>query len=440
MKLIQITAGTGSYYCGNCIRDNSLVLALRRLGHDALMVPLYLPTIPDDTSAAGETPIFLGGINIYLQQKLPLFRWTPRWIDSFFDQRSMLKKAAQKAEMTRATDLGEMTLATIQGHDGPQRKEVRRIAQWLKEEQKPEAISMSNMLLTGMAVHLKRELDIPVICTMQGEDSFLDHLPEPYRQQCWDTLKQVCTEIDSFVGVSEYYAGVMKSRLDLPDDKVHVIHNGISLNGFSSPPKPKQPPPVLGYLSRMHRDKGFDTIVDAFIELKKRIPALQLKVVGVVTGNDPKFVEEQKQKLERHGFLNDASFHANVSREEKIRHLESFHVMSVPAMYGEAFGLYILEAHAAGVPVVQPRHAAFPEVLEATKGGLLYDDGTPSALADALASLLENPEQARVLGEAGRRSVEERFQEEHMATNVVSLIEHLKGTHEPVKTGMDHGT
>jgi hypothetical protein len=80
MNIVQITPGAGSMYCGGCFRDNSLVAALRKQGHQTLMVPLYLPLTLDEPDQSAGTPIFFGGINVYLDQKSALFRKAPRWL------------------------------------------------------------------------------------------------------------------------------------------------------------------------------------------------------------------------------------------------------------------------------------------------------------------------------------------------------------------------
>ncbi|MFT4692857.1 MAG: hypothetical protein ACI9OD_005097, partial [Limisphaerales bacterium] len=79
MNIVQITPGAGGMYCGNCFRDNALVAELRKLGHDTLMVPLYLPMTLDEEDQSAGTPIFFTGINVYLEQKIPLFRRAPKW-------------------------------------------------------------------------------------------------------------------------------------------------------------------------------------------------------------------------------------------------------------------------------------------------------------------------------------------------------------------------
>ena len=90
MNLLHLTPGAGAMYCGGCLRDNALVAALRKLGHQVLMVPLYLPLTLDEEDQSAGTPLFFGGISVYLEQKSPLFRGTPGWFHDLFASRPLL--------------------------------------------------------------------------------------------------------------------------------------------------------------------------------------------------------------------------------------------------------------------------------------------------------------------------------------------------------------
>src|SRR5688500_13790723 len=212
MKIVLLTAGTGRYYCGTCMRDNALVNALRGMGHDAVLVPMYLPMMLDEKQATPESPLFFGGINVYLQQKSAVFRKTPRWVDKFFDSPGMLKSAAKRVGMTRASELGDLTISMLQGEEGKQAKEVERLIKWLKSDMRPDVVCLSNALLLGVARRIKQETRATVVCTLQGEDSFLDSLPEPDRTRAWKTLEERGRDADAFIAVSRYYADAVSQR------------------------------------------------------------------------------------------------------------------------------------------------------------------------------------------------------------------------------------
>lgn len=409
-------------YCGGCFRDNTLVAGLRKRGHSVTMVPLYLPLTLEEKDQSDGTPIFFGGISVYLDQKSAFFRAAPRWLHRLFATPGLLKMAAGSAAKTRAEDLGELTLSMLRGEEGKQESELAELVDWLKKHEKPTVISLSNLLLVGLARRLKSELGVPIVCSLQGEDYFLDALPENFREEAWRTLAQRSDDVDIFIPPSFYFADIMGKRLRIPAEKIKVVHNGIDLAGFIPNPKPPGVP-TLGYFARMCPEKGLGMLVDAYISVRQRgkVPNAKLMIGGSCGPADEKFVAEQREKLKVAGVLGDVAFQPNVTRDEKIQFLQSLTVFSVPALYGEAFGLYVIEALAAGVPVVQPRHAAFPEIMRASGGGVICEPNT-AALVEGIETLLLNPTKARELGEVGRRGVQEKFTADRMASEISQIL------------------
>jgi glycosyltransferase involved in cell wall biosynthesis len=423
MRLVHLTAGTGSFFCGTCLRDHALVKALRRLGHDALIVPLYLPLVLDDSGRHEESPLFFGGINVYLQQKSAFFRHTPQWLDKLLDSPALLRQAGRKAGMTNPGELGEMTLSMIKGEHGHQVKELDKLVAWLVE-QKPDVVCLSNSLLIGVARRVREELRVPIICSLQGEDAFLDSLSEPYRERCWQLAQERAADVDRFVAPSRYYNALMQERLRLAPEKIVVIYNGIDLDGFAPavvPPKF----PTVGYLARMCPDKGLDTLVEAFLRLAPRVPHARLKTGGTQTDADRAFVSDLRDRLERAGIANAVKFLPNLTHAEKQQFLRGLTVLSVPTRSGEAFGLFVIESLASGVPVAQPNSGAFPELIELTGGGVLCAQGDAGSLADALEKLLLDPAYAAELGRCGREIVNARFTSDAMARSFEKLLKQL---------------
>jgi glycosyltransferase involved in cell wall biosynthesis len=423
MNIVQITPGAGGMYCGGCFRDNALVAALRKQGHETLMVPLYLPLTLDEADQSAGTPTFFGGINVYLEQKSALFRKAPKWLHSLLASPALLKWASKYSARTRAADVGDLMLSMLRGEEGNQARELSDLIAWLKTQPKPDVICLSNALLVGMARKLKAELSCAVTCLLGGEDAFLDGLPPSVRGTAWKTLSDRCRDVDLFLPPTRYFGDLMSRRLALRTNQVRVVPNGINLAGYQ--PAEPQSPPVLGYFARMCREKGLDTLVDAYLLLKKRDAGknLRLHIGGGCGPTDEPFVEAQRRKLREAGAMDAAQFFPNVDHAGKIAFLRNLTVFSTPALYGEAFGLYVIEALAAGVPIVQPRHAAFPELLEATGGGVLCEPGDPKALADGIEGLLRDPKRARDLGAAGRDVVAREFSIETVATKTLSAFE-----------------
>ena len=423
MRIIQLTPGTGNFHCGSCLHDRALVRALRVRGHDALMVPLYLPFVAEDPATSADAPIFLSGLSVFLAQKFSALRRVPDWANRVLRSPVLLRQVARLAGMTSPRDLGASTISMLQGENGQQVGELDRLVEWLRTQAPPDVLCLSNSLLGGMAHRLKAQLRCPIVCSLQGEDSFLDGLPEPYRRQAWELLAQRCTELDHSIAVSHYFGDLMRGRLGLDPTRISVVYPGIAVQDFT----PALTPPVIptiGYLARMHPTKGLGLLVDAFIHLKKEncIPGLRLRIAGAKTGADEKYVQEQGQKLAAQLLQADVDWLPNLDLPAKTEFLRSLTVFSVPATYGEAFGLYVLEALAAGVPVVQPRHGAFPEVLALTGGGLLCEPDDPLALAEKLRELLLNLARARQLGAAGRATVQKKFTVEVMAQKTEQIL------------------
>ena len=406
MKIILITPGTGSYYCGVCMRDNALATELIRQGHDALMVPLYLPLQLDETAASPDAPTFFGGINVYLQEKFPIFRHTPRWLDWLFDLPGLLRFAGKRQGRANREVIGQTTFSMLQGEQGHQRKELRRLIHWLKTEIKPDAVWLSTMLLTGFARELKKQLGVPVLASLQGEDAFLDGLPKPWNRRSWELIIERSRDVDLFISPSRFYTKLMSGRMRLQPEQLRLIPNGISLEGYGEP-APVPHPPVIGYLARMREEKGLGLVVEAFILLKKRpgFANVKLRVAGAMTAEDEIYTVKLKADLAAAGHANAVEFLPNIDRAEKVRFLKSLTLLSVPATYPEAFGLYVIEAWAAGVPVVQPRHAAFTELVEATGGGRLFEADRADELASEWSQYLSAPEAARDAGLRGRDAV-----------------------------------
>ena len=434
MRIALLIPGTGNFYCGSCLRNTALAKALRRAGHDAEIVPLYLPFFVEDEAVDTGGRIHMGGINMYLQQKAPALRHLPSWLRRWLDAPGLLRWASSKSDMVGAHSLGAMTVSMLRGEAGRQQFEIEQLVRFLRERPPYDVVCLSDALLIGLARRLKEALGCPLVCTLQGEAPFLDALPEPWRATAWSELAERAQAIDAFVAVSAHYGELMRSRLGLAPERVHMVHNGIELDGLAPGPGfAGEGPPTIGYLARMCPEKGLHTLVDAFVALRRRgtLPGLHLAVAGTCVRADEVYVEEQRAKLEAAGLAADAEFFPNIEREDKLRFLASLSVLSVPATYGESFGLYVLEALAAGVPVVQPRHGAFPEVLAATGGGTLVEPDDATSLADGLEQLLRNPERRRALATAGRNTVLERFGVDRMARDFAVVCKSVTAARTP---------
>jgi glycosyltransferase involved in cell wall biosynthesis len=422
MKSIHILPGSGdNFYCENCVRDNATVRALVQAKEDVVAVPMYLPQIVEKVDLISKSPVFYGGINSYLQQVSGFFRWTPRWVDRLFDSRWMLKMAAKRAGSVRASGLGELTLSVMKGADGKQVKELDRLLRWLDGVERPDLVHLSTPLLMGIGLAIRKRFGIPVVCTVHDEDVWIDAMEEPWRSRCWETMAEGGRDVAAFITLSRWYGEVMGERLKIDAAKMHVIPVGVDAG---PPPAGTAPnPPAIGFLARMAESMGLPVLVDAFLKLKKteRFKTLRLHLSGGQTADDGPFLERLRKKLADEDVSGDVKFFDEFDPKSRREFLSSLSVLSVPTPGGVAFGTYILEANAAGVPVVEPRIGSYPELVEATGGGVLYEPNNADALARALGDLLGDDARRAELGRKGRESVERSFSLATMAQKMTDL-------------------
>jgi len=430
MRIAYITAGAAGMYCGSCMRDNTLVAALCKAGHDAILIPTYTPIRTDEVDVSQQR-IFFGGINVYLEQKFWLFRHTPWLFDRLLNFRWLLRWVSQFAARTKYSELGQLTISMLQGEDGKQRKEVDKLVEWLVDEMKPEAVVLTNALLSGIIPELERQLSMPVCVTLQGDDIFLDALPEADRRRCIELIRENCKSVSGFICISHYYADYMAGYLGIPRKKMHVVYPGLNLAGHGgSRPIRTEHPLTIGYFARICPEKGFHNIVDAFIALRQipGIPPVKLKAGGWLGENHRPFYEKQVEKLIAAGLAEEFEHMDCPTHTDKVQFLQSVDLLSVPTTYHEPKGLYILEAWANGIPVVQPRHGSFPELIETANGGVLVEPDNTAALADALRGILTDHEFRDRAGRSGEAAVRERFTASAMAKETIAFLERFVET------------
>ncbi len=423
MRIAFITAGAAGMYCGSCMRDNTLVGALNKLGHDALLIPTYTPITTDEEDRS-QKRVFFGGINVYLQQKSWLFRHTPWLTDRLLDFPRLLRWVSRFAARTPYSELGALTVSMLRGDHGFQKKEVAKLVEYLRDEVKPEVVLLTNALLSGIIPPLKAALGVPILVTLQGDDIFLDALPVKDREEAIKLIRENLRDATATLSTSRYYEAHMRDYLGLVNLPSHVVYPGINLKGHGERPA-SDDPLRIGYFARIAPEKGFHNLVDAFVKIRQTpgTPDVKLKASGWLGENNRAYYEEQVKKLTAAGVVEHFEHVESGDHAAKVRFLQSVDVLSVPTTYREPKGLYVLEAWANGVPVVQPAHGSFPELLEPTGGGKLVPPNDPAALAETLVELLRDREAARAMGRRGREAVHSRFTAEQMARDTVAVLE-----------------
>jgi glycosyltransferase involved in cell wall biosynthesis len=326
--------------------------------------------------------------------------------------------------------LGEMTISTLQGESGVLRKEFDKLVDWTKDEPVPDVVNLPNSLLISMAAPLKRSLRRPVCVTLQGEELFIDSLVAPYREQALTLIRRQVRDVDHFIAVSEYCARYMASFLEIPSDRISVVPLGIAMDGYGPP---EGGPDVrnggdtfrVGYLARIAPEKGLRLLADAYVRLRKRMngAGARLEVAGYMAPEHRAYLDGARSVLAKAGLQDEMTYHGEVDRAGKRAFLRTLDVLSVPATYDEPKGMFLLEAMASGVPVVQPRRGAFIEVVNKTGGGVLVDPDDPDALANGLYSLWADPAARQRFGRAAYDGARAHYTIAHSANRLIRVYE-----------------
>ncbi|HSK63313.1 MAG TPA: glycosyltransferase family 4 protein [Pyrinomonadaceae bacterium] len=393
-------------------------------GHDVLLLPVYTPTFTDEPNVSRDH-VVLGGISAYLEQYVPFFRKTPGWLDRLWDSKTVLSLASRKSISTNPKMLGEMTVSVLKGEDGFQRKEIHKLIDWLKTEPLPDIINLPYSLLIGLAEPLKQALGRPVLCTLQGEDLFLDGLQEPYRTQAKDLIRKQLDHVDLFLSVSEYYAEFMPEYLGIPAEKIRVVPLGINPQGFELREQNGTGQFTVGFLARVAPEKGLHVLAEAYRLLRHSgdLPQARLEVAGYMAADCKPYLNEIEADLAKAKLGAEFHYRGVLDRAEKIAFLRGLDVMSIPATYDEPKGVSLLEGLACGVPLVQPRRGGFTEIVEKTGGGLLVKPDDPQALADGIREIYRNKQTAAELSANGFRGVRNNYTAAHMADKLLQAYQ-----------------
>ena len=425
MRILSITAGAAGMYCGSCSRDNALAVELLSRGHQVTLLPLYTPTNPDEHNVSQKRVLF-GGISIYLQQYASFFRRAPRFLDRVWDAPWVINRFASRSLSTDPAMLGDLTVSMLEGDRGVLRREFGKLLDWVADEPIPDVVNLPNSLLIGLAAPLGKALHRPIYCTLQGEDLFLEGLAEPYRTRAIELIRQQVPHVETFIAVSDYYVPTMAKLLAIPPDRIAVVPLGINLAGYA---RRETPNDVfrIGYFARLAPEKGLQVLAEAYGRLRERTAGapIRLEAAGYLAPAQQGYLDEVKRTLERAGVVHEFTYHGAVDRAGKLAFLQSLDVLSVPATYDEPKGVFLLEAMAAGVPVVQPRRGAFTEIVERTGGGTLVAPDDPAALADGLHALWKDRALAARLGRQGFAGVREHYSVQRSADRLMAVYENM---------------
>ena len=225
---------------------------------------------------------------------------------------------------------------------------------------------------------------MPVVCTLQGEDGFLDGLGNPYRDEALRLIREHAASVDAFLAVSRFGADRMSEFLGIDRSRIHIVPIGIDFEGHSRAPLDGEPF-TIGYLARLTPEKGLHVLCEVYRRLRARpgCPPSRLLAAGYLAPEHKGYLADIEKKMAGWGLAAEFEYRGALERSEKIAFLQELSVLSVPSPYPTQKGQFLLEAMASGVPVVQPRLGAFTEVVEKTGGGILVDDGDLDGLVRA---------------------------------------------------------
>ena len=427
MRIVQIIPGSGgTFYCQNCLRDMDLVRVLQRQGHDVIVVPLYLPLAAGEAAVASR-PAFYSAVALYVRHIFPrLERLLPAAFWRLLDSMAVLRFAARRAGSTRAAGLGDITISMLQGEQGRQAEELERLVAWLRDDlgSRPDVVVLSNALLLGLVRRIKAELRVPVVCWLQDEHVWADAMLPEESRRVWQVLRERIADADGVVAVSRYYAQRMASVLALGPGRIRTIHIGV--DPAVSAADLTRTPATLGFVSRLAEGEGFGLFVEAFMELHRdpRFAGVRMKATGGMTNKA--YVCRQQQRLRAAGLDGLAEIAPNAFQENRDAFLASLTLLCSPVPGGEAFGTYVIEAMAAGVPVVEPAAGAYPEIFQEAGCGVLCPSAEAKALAATWAALLSDPVRMADEAQRGRAAVRRHFNLDRMAREVVTYYEEMR--------------
>ena len=408
------------------MHDNALARALSEQGWNIQLVPTYTP-IRTDEDDFSEDQVLFGGLNVYLQQKIPFLRYVPTVLDRFLDSPGLIRRLTSQARETDVKTMGKLAHSMLLGSKGNQRKEVRRVCEWLAKSN-PDLIIFSNILIGGCIHEIKQVLNVPVLVTLQGDDVFLDSLNEPFKTKCIAQIKQIVKMVDGFILQSEFFRDYMSDYFSINPAKIYVTPLGLDINDFerflNRDASRQSETKTIGYLARLAREKGLHHLVDAFIKLKSKpgTDHIKLLIAGWLGPEHKSYADEQWKRLAASGLSTQYKYLGEVEREAKLGFFEQIDLLSVPTEFLEPKGLYALEALAAGVPVVLPAHGAFPELIGQSGGGLLFEPGNTSQLAQSLNDLLADDQLRELLATRGQQFVHQHRSASAMASSTSELI------------------
>jgi glycosyltransferase involved in cell wall biosynthesis len=420
MKILFIVPGAGdSFYCGNCFRDNLHANALRNAGHEVIIMPLYLPL--KDQSFLADTPLFFPATSYYVSQKFFKKRTMPRWIEKLLGSNFFLRIASSFSGTTSAAGMEDMTLSMINGEDIAFQQQAKNLIEWIKQDGSPDIIHLSSTLVIGIAKAIRQAFNIPMVCSLQDEEVWIDKLEKQYADTAWQGILDNIQYVDSFIASSMFYKNVVEQRF--PQIKnIQVVYPGLDTAKYASNNYPTKP--TIGFFYRMNEENGLGILAEAFVKLKKKggFERIRLRIGGGYTSENNDFLKKVRKMLSPYN--DSVDWCDTYCLGQHARFYKEITAICVPITFDEGVGLYICEAFKAGRPAIEPAAGSFPEIVG--DAGILYSPNSSSALADAIEKLLTDNELLNQCRHNALKLSAERYSQTILATNLQDVYQRLK--------------
>jgi glycosyltransferase involved in cell wall biosynthesis len=300
--------------------------------------------------------------------------------------------------------------------------------------------------LIGLARPLRQALGARVCCFVSDEDTAIDRLHEPHRNQALASIRKLASEVELFAACSRETATFMAAYFGIPPARIRTAPLGINTHDFDRAlglraqevsrrgrtaagagggAGSTSRPFTIGFLARLVPEKGLDRLIDAYRLLRhdRGMPAVRLEIAGALPVEHRDWFAQIERRLHEWGYAGDYRYHGAVSRTAKVAFYAQLDAFSMPAAAREPKGLSVLEAMASGVPVVQPRRGASIEAIESTGGGLLVGPDNADCIAEGLWQLWQDADLRERCGDDGADEVRERFTAAQMADRLVQVFD-----------------
>ena len=291
----------------------------------------------------------------------------------------------------------------------------------------PQVIHAHDWLVAQTAITLHQVSGAPVVATMHATEHGRRQgwLAEPLARAIHSVERWLCGQAGRVIVCSQFMADEVRQLYGLPAAKVAVIGNAVRepQTGAGEQPTPTDRPPECGgrpliaFAGRLVHEKGVQELIKALPLLRKRFPDVHAVIAG--TGGQ---LAEQRDRAERYGVAELISWPGFLDHDALHRLLAAADVVVVPSVY-EPFGMIALEAQLAGTPVAATDTGGLTELVEHGVTGVRFASQDPSALADAVALLLDNPKLAARMARTAQQRARSDFSWPQVARRTAAVYQ-----------------